>query len=145
MTQGRHCPFEHPKKEDAPVEAFLRVIEMDTAIDQDFREERAMARFYPRSEAAIKAEAEAMAVIAAETAAADEAKVKAVVAAWAARVVTPPTAAPPGAAPAGEAEDLLPVQGGMQKPPPDSPTYSPLRPGQGPPVAKEPRYEEEDE
>ena len=43
---------------------------MDTAIDQDFREERAMARFYPRSEAAIKAEAAAMAVIAAETAAA---------------------------------------------------------------------------
>ena len=139
MTQGRHCPFEHPKKEDAPAEAFIRVVEMDTAIDQDFREERAMARFYPRSEAAIAAEAAAMAVVAAEAAAVEEARAKAVVAAWAARVVAPPTAAPPGAAPAeGEAGDLLPF-------PPDSPTYSPLRPGQGPPVAKEPRYEEEAE
>ena len=127
MTQGRHCPFEHPKKEDAPAEVFIRVVEMDTAIDQDFREERAMARFYPRSEAAIAAEAAAV----------EEARAKAVVAAWAARVVAPPAAAPPGAAPAeGEAGDLLPF-------PPDSPTYSPLRPGQGPPVAKKPRYEEE--
>ena len=155
ITTGRHCPFEHPKRDEVrvrsrgareePAENFLRVVEMDTAIDQDFREERAAVRFYPRSEAAIKAEAAAMAVASAEAAAAEEAKVKAVVAAWAARVVTPPTAAPPGAAPAGEAEDLLPVQGGMQRPPPDSPTYSPLRPGQGPPAAKEPRYEEEDE
>ena len=128
MTQGRHCPFEHPKKEDAPAEAFIRVVEMDTAIDQDFREERAMARFYPRSEAAVAAEAAA------------------VVAAWEAKVVAPPAAAPPGAAPAeGEAEDLLPFQRAMDGLQPESPTYSPLRPGQGLPVAKEPRYEEEDE
>ena len=72
-----------------------------------------MARFYPRSEAAIAAEAAAV----------EEARAEAVVAAWAARVVAPPAAAPPGAAPEeGEAGDLLPF-------PPDSPTYSPLRPG----------------
>ena len=97
---------------------------MDTAIDQDFREERAMARFYPRSEAAMAAEAAAMAVVAAEGAAVARGA---------------QAAAPPGAAPAEEeAGDLLPF-------PPDSPTYSPLRPGQGPPVAKEPRYEEKAE
>ena len=95
---------------------------MDTAFDQDFREDRA------KDQAAMVAEAAAMAAA------------MAAAVARVAQVVTPP-----GAAPAGEAEDLLPVQGGMQKPPPDSPTYSPLRPGQGPPVAKEPRYEEEDE
>ena len=119
VTQGRHCPFEHPKKEDAPVEAFLRVVEMDTAIDQDFREERAMARFYPRSEAAIAAEAAAAAEARAEA--------EAVVAAWEAQVVAPPAAAPPGAAPAeGEAEDLLPFQRAMDGFQPDSPTYNPF-------------------